>query len=219
MPQLTIHGLSETDAAAVLESAVAAPLDERVRNRILAETQGNPLALLELPRWLSATELTFGPEHAAGAAFTRQMEEGFRRQLDPLPAQTRLLLLIAAAEPLGDVGLLWRAAQRLGIGTDAAAPAEAAGLIRVWGTVRFRHPLVRSAVYRSADVQDRQAVHRALADATDQDRDPDRRAWHRAQAATDPDEAVAAELEESAGRALAQGGLWQQPRSWNGRPS
>jgi DNA-binding CsgD family transcriptional regulator len=207
LPQLTVHGLSETDAADLLESVVTTPLDKRVRDRILAETRGNPLALLELPRWYSATELTFGPERTAPATFTRRMEEGFRRQLDPLPAQTRRLLLIAAAEPLGDVGLLSRAGERLGVGLESASPAEAAGLVGVRSTVRFRHPLVRSAVYRSAEVGELKAVHRALADVTDPDRDPDRRAWHRAHAATGPDEAVAAELEQSAGRALAQGGL------------
>ncbi|TCO37642.1 regulatory LuxR family protein [Kribbella antiqua] len=207
LPQLTIHGLSATDAADLLESAVTTPLDTRVRDRILAETQGNPLALLELPRWYSATELTFGPERTAPATVTRRMEDGFRRRLEPLPPQTRRLLLIAAAEPLGDVGLLTRAGERLGLGMEAASPAEAAGLVRVRSTVRFRHPLVRSAVYHSAEVGDLRAVHRALADVTDPDRDPDRRAWHRAQAATGPDEAVAAELEQSAGRALAQGGL------------
>jgi DNA-binding CsgD family transcriptional regulator len=207
LPQLTLHGLPESDAAAVLESAVTTPLDQRVRDRLLAETRGNPLALLELPRWYSATELTFGPELSAPATVIRRMEEAFRRQLDELPPQTRRLLLIAAAEPLGDVGLLWRAAERLGLDTDAAAPAEAAGLVGVRATVRFRHPLVRSAVYRAADLAELKAVHRALADVTDPDRDPDRRAWHRAHAATGPDETVAAELEQSAGRALAQGGL------------
>jgi DNA-binding CsgD family transcriptional regulator len=206
-PQLMIDGLNEKDAVAVLDSAVTTPLDTRVRDRILAETRGNPLALLELPRWSSATELTFGPELTEAGIFMRRMEEGFRRQLEPLPPQTRRLLLIAAAEPLGDVGLLWRAAEQLGVDMDAAVPAEAAGLLGVRGTVRFRHPLVRSAVYHSADVTDLKAVHRALAEATDPERDPDRRAWHRAHASTGPDEAVAAELEQSAGRALAQGGL------------
>ncbi|MEU4294794.1 LuxR C-terminal-related transcriptional regulator [Kribbella sp. NPDC026596] len=206
-PQLMIDGLSQNDAVAVLDAAVTTPLDSRVRDRILAETRGNPLALLELPRWSSATELTFGPELPAAASFTRRMEEGLRRQVEPLPPQTRRLLLIAAAEPLGDVGLLWRAAEQLGVDMDSVIPAEAAGLVDVRGTVRFRHPLVRSAVYRSAEVTDLKAVHRALAEATDPERDPDRRAWHRAHAATGPDEAVAAELEQSAGRALAQGGL------------
>ncbi|TDW84369.1 regulatory LuxR family protein [Kribbella pratensis] len=207
LPQLAINGLSETDAAAMLESAVRTPLDDRVRGRILAESRGNPLALLELPRWYSATELTFGPELTPATAFTRRLEEGFRRQLDALPPQTRHLLLIAAAEPLGDGQLLRAAAERLGLGMDAAVPAEDSGLIGLRGSVRFRHPLVRSAVYRSAEVADLKAVHQALADVTDPLRDPDRRAWHRAHATTGPDETVAAELELSAGRAVGQGGL------------
>ncbi|MBB5790356.1 helix-turn-helix transcriptional regulator [Jiangella mangrovi] len=207
LPRLMVHGLKQADAVAVLESVVTTPLDVRVRDRILAETRGNPLALLELPRWLSSAELTFGPDQTAAGTVAGRLEERFRRRLEPLPAETRRLLLIAAAEPLGDVGLLWRAAERLGLGEDAATPAEAADLIDVWDTVRFRHPLVRSAVYRSAALRDRQAAHRALAEATDPDRDPDRRAWHRAHAASGPDEAVAAELERSADRALAHGGL------------
>jgi len=207
LPQLAIQGLSEPDAVDLLESAVTTPLDSRVRDRILAETRGNPLALLELPRWYSATELSFGPDLTAAPSFSRRLEEGFRRQVDPLPPQSRQLLLIAAAEPLGDVGLLWRATERLGIDLDAAGPAESAGLIRVRSTVRFRHPLVRSAVYRSAEANEVKLVHRVLADVTDPERDPDRRAWHRAHAATGPDAGVAEELEQSAGRALAQGGL------------
>jgi DNA-binding CsgD family transcriptional regulator len=208
LPQLTIGGLSETDAAAMLESAVRTPLDDRVRGRILAESRGNPLALLELPRWYSATELTFGPELTPASAFTRRMEEGFRRQFDALPPQTRRLLLIAAAEPLGDGELLRAAAERRGLGMDAAVPAEDSGLVGLRsGAVSFRHPLVRSAVYRSAEVADLKAVHQALADVTDPLRDPDRRAWHRAHATTGPDATVAAELEQSAGRALGQGGL------------
>ena len=127
---------------------------------------------------------------------------------------------MAAAEPVGDVSLLWRAAERLGIEADAAAPAEAAGLIELGVRVRFRHPLVRSAVYRAAAAGDRRAVHRALAEATDPDADPDRRAWHRAHAAAGPDEAVAAELERSAGRAQARGGASRRrPRSWSEPPS
>lgn len=207
LPRLTVHGLRKPDAAAVLESVVTSPLDQRVRDRILAETRGNPLALLELPRWMSSAELTFGPGQPAAGTVTSRIEEGFRRRLDTLPDDTRTLLLIAATEPLGDVGLLRSAAERLGLGLDAATAAEAAGLIDVWDTVRFRHPLVRSAVYRSAASPERRAAHRVLADVTDHDRDPDRRAWHRAHAASGPDEDVAADLEASADRALAHGGL------------
>ncbi|WP_203417000.1 ATP-binding protein [Jiangella ureilytica] len=207
LPRLMVHGLKKADAVAVLESVVTTPLDGRVRDRILAETRGNPLALLELPRWMSSAELMFGPAQPTAGTVTSRIEEGFRRQLDTLPDDTRRLLLIAATEPLGDVALLRRAAERLGLGMDAATPAEAAELIEVWDTVRFRHPLVRSAIYRSATGPDRQAAHRVLADVTDPERDPDRRAWHRAHATTDPDEDVALELERSADRALANGGL------------
>lgn len=207
LPRLAVLGLPKADAVAVLESVVTTPLDRRVRDRILAETRGNPLALLELPRSMSSAELVFGPASPAAGTVTSRIEDGFRRRLDTLPDDTRRLLLVAATEPLGDVHLLRRAAERLGLTMDAATPAEAAGLIDVWDAVRFRHPLVRSAVYHSATVPDRQAAHRVLADVTDADRDPDRRAWHRAQATTDPDEGVAAELERSADRALAHGGL------------
>jgi DNA-binding CsgD family transcriptional regulator/tetratricopeptide (TPR) repeat protein len=207
LPQLTVRGLGSSEALALLESALTSPLDKRVRDRILAETRGNPLALLELPRWFSATELTFGPEPAGASTLAGRIEQGFLRQLEPLPEHSRRLLLTAAAEPVGDVILLWQAAQRLAIKTDAAIPVETAGLIDFRGPVRFRHPLVRSVAYRSAALPERRAVHRALAEVTDPELDPDRRAWHLAHAATAPDEAVAAELERSADRALAHGGL------------
>jgi DNA-binding CsgD family transcriptional regulator len=210
LPQLTVRGLSRADADALLEATLTGPLDSRVRDRILAEAHGNPLALLELPQWFSVTELTFGPDPAGVAgprSATSRLEEGFRRQLDLLPDHSRRLLVAAAAEPLGDVDLLWRAARRLGIGTEAAIAAERAGLIELRETVQFRHPLVRSAAYRSATSAERQAAHRALAEATDADLDADRRAWHRACAASGSDENVAAELERCAARAQAQGGL------------
>ncbi|WP_350276430.1 AAA family ATPase [Kribbella sp. HUAS MG21] len=210
LPRLTLEGLSAPAARAMLESTVRGRLDARVRERILAEAHGNPLALLELPRWFTATELSFGPapENWAGhGSLTSRMEEGYRRRLELLPHASRLLLVIAAAEPIGDIRLLWRAAKRLGLGVDAARPAERAGLIELRETVRFRHPLVRSVAYRSVTVGERQAAHRALAESTDSLADPDRRAWHLASAATGPDEAVAAQLEQSADRALAQGGL------------
>ena len=186
---------------------VAGPLDERVRDRIVAETRGNPLALLELPHGRSPAELAGGFGLADEPALSGRIEESFRERLAALPPSTRLLLLIAAAEPVGDPLLVWRAAAALGIGGDAAAPATAAGLVDLGAQVRFRHPLVRSAVYRAAAPEERQRVHRALADATDAEADPDRRAWHRAQATAGLDEDVAAELEHSAGRARARGGL------------
>ena len=124
-----------------------------------------------------------------------------------LPDDARRLLLVAAADPVGDPALVWRAAQQLGIPESAAETVEAEGLLELGGRVVFRHPLVRSAVYRAARLNERRDVHRALAEATDPEIDPDRRAWHRAQAASMPDEDVAAELERSAGRAQARGGL------------
>ncbi len=208
LPQLAVLGLDPHDAAALLDTAVTSTFDPRVRDRILAESHGNPLALLELPRALSPAELAFGGAADAGATpLLHRREEEFLRQVAALPAPSRRLLLAAAAEPLGDISLLWRAAQRLGISTDAANAAEAAGLIEFRDGVRFRHLLVRSAVYRSAPPAHRRQVHEALADVTDAHVDPDRRAWHRARAAVGPDEAVAAELECSADRALAHGGL------------
>jgi DNA-binding CsgD family transcriptional regulator len=207
LPEQVVEGLSDGDARALLDSAIAGRLDERVRDRIVAETRGNPLALLELPRGLTPAELAGGFALPDASPLASQIEQSFLRQLQPLPVETRQLLLTAAAEPVGDVNLLWRAVERLGIGADAAAPAEAAGLIELSARVRFRHPLVRSAAYRAAGVGDLQEVHRALADVTDPDLDPDRRAWHRAHAAVGPDEEVAAELERSAGRAQARGGL------------
>ncbi|MEV5206163.1 AAA family ATPase [Micromonospora sp. NPDC053740] len=206
LPELRVDGLPAAEARALLDSVLPGPVDDRVRDRIVAETRGNPLALLELPRGLTPAELAFGFGGQAATPLVSRMEEGFRRRITALPADTRRLLLAAAVEPLGDVTLLWRALKRLGVGPDAAAPAEAAGLVELGTRVRFRHPLVRSAVWRSAEAAELREVHRALAEATDLDHDPDRRAWHRAHAAVGPDEEVAAELERSAGRALARGG-------------
>src|SRR3984893_3914033 len=209
LPELRLRGVGIDDAAALLESAVPGTLDARVRNRILAESDGNPLALLELPRALTAAELAFGTASRvrSTAPLANRLEQGFIRQLSALSQSSRQLLLAAAAEPIGDVPLLWRAAQRLGIGADAAAEAEAAGLIELRDRGRFPHPLVRWPISRSAPPPQRREVHQALADATDPDLDPDRRAWHRACAAVGPDENVAAELERSADRAVSLGGL------------
>jgi len=207
LPDLEVGGLRDSDARALLDSALPGPIDDRVRDRIVAETQGNPLALLELPRGLSPAELAGGFGLPAAAPLSRRIEESFGRQLEALPSEARRLLLVAAAEPYGDLPLVWRAAGRLGIPIQAAAPAVEAGLVEFGARVRFRHPLLRSASYRAASVADRQAVHRALAEVTDPAAEPDRRAWHRAQAAAGPDEQVAAELERSAGRAQARGGL------------
>jgi DNA-binding CsgD family transcriptional regulator len=208
LPELVVRGLDTPDAAELLDAAVTGTLDPRVRERILAESHGNPLALLELPRGHAVDELAFGAAASAVARpLVHRLEEEFMRQVAPLPAPSRRLLLAAAAEPVGDVSLLRRAADRLGIDTAATTAAEVAGLIEFGDRVRFRHPLVRSAVYRSAAPAQRREAHQALADATDAGVDPDRRAWHRARATVSPDETVAAELERSADRAVAHGGL------------
>ncbi|MDQ2635366.1 MAG: AAA family ATPase, partial [Actinomycetota bacterium] len=207
LPTLAVGGLRPDDARALLDSVIPGRLDERVRDRIVAETRGNPLALLELPRDLTAAELAGGFGRPDARPLDSQIEQTFLRRIESLPPQTQRLLLIAAAEPVGDAVLLMRAAQRLGVSLDAAAPAEAAGLIDIGASVRFRHPLVRSAAYRAANAEQRRAVHQALAEATDPASDPDRRAWHLANAAAGPDEEVAAELERSAGRAQARGGI------------
>ncbi len=206
-PQLRVDPLGRRDARALLESALAARLDESVLERIVAETGGNPLALLELPRGLSPAQLAGGFGLPVALPLSTGIEQSFTRRLARLPSEARRLLLLAAAEPVGDPALLWRAAQQLGIPETAAVALESEGLLMVDGAVVFRHPLVRSAVYGAAEPNERREVHRALADATDPRIDPDRRAWHRAQAAFMPDEQVAGELEHSAARAQARGGF------------
>jgi DNA-binding CsgD family transcriptional regulator len=205
LPELVIAGLVAADARRLLDATIPGRLDPGVRDRILGEADGNPLALLELPR--GGKPLAGGFGLPVEMALTSRIEQGFVGQLTPLPAPTRRLLLLAAAEPVGDVPLLWRAAERLGIGPEAAEPAEAAALIEIGARVRFRHPLVRSAAYRAAPAAERREVHRALAEVTDARLDPDRRAWHRARATEGPDEDVAGELERSADRAQGRGGL------------
>ena len=207
LPELTVAGLAQADARVLLASAMAGPLDARVRDLIVAETGGNPLALLELPRGLSPAQLAGGFGLPFAAPLRSRIEDSFARQLDGLPEATRRLLLVAAADPSGDPVLVRRAAGRLGIPAQAAESAAEAGLLEFRAYVRFRHPLVRSAAYWSASPQYRQEAHRALAEVTDPRIDPDRRAWHRAKAAAGPDEEVAAELERSAGRAQARGGM------------
>jgi DNA-binding CsgD family transcriptional regulator len=207
LPELVVTGLRHGDARALLDSVVPGRLDERVRDRIIAETRGNPLALLELPRGLTAAELAGGFGRPDAQPLASQIEQSFLRRIGSLPVAAQRLLLAAAAEPVGDVSLLRRVAEQLAIEPDAAAAAEAAGLVEFGVRVRFRHPLVRSAAYRAASAGDRQAVHRALAEATDPESDPDRRAWHGAQSATGRDEAVAGELVRSADRARARGGV------------
>jgi DNA-binding CsgD family transcriptional regulator len=207
LPDLTVPGLGERDARALLASAVGERLDAEVRDRIVAETGGNPLALRQLPRDLELAELAGGFWLPDPRPLASRIEDSFHRQFQSLPLETRRLLLTAAADPTGDVTLLWRAGELQGIPPDAAAAAETAGLVELGARVHFSHPLVRSAVYQAASAGDRREAHRALAEATDPDADADRRAWHRAHAAVGPDEEVAAELEHSAGRAQARGGF------------
>jgi DNA-binding CsgD family transcriptional regulator len=207
LAELTVSGLSDDDARALLATVLPGRVDEAVLDRIVAETHGNPLALLELPRDLTPAELAGGFMLPARKALVGQIEDTYERRLVPLPPATRRLLLVAAVEPVGDPVLLWRAADRLGIGPAAAVQACAAGLVDFSDRVRFRHPLVRSAIYRAASPQQRRSAHAALAASTDPETDPDRRAWHAAHAAAGPDEDVAAGLEASADRARARGGL------------
>jgi DNA-binding CsgD family transcriptional regulator len=206
LPQLALGGLKAEDAEAVLDSVVGGPMDRRVRDRILAEAGGNPLALLELPRTWTTAELADVLSRPIETPLAGRLEEAFARQLAALPSDSRRLLVTAAAEPLGDAALLWRAAAIRGLGPASAAPAEAAGLIEFGDRIRFRHPLVRAAAYRAASIPERHEAHGALAEATDADIDPDRRAWHRSLTTVVPDEAIAAELERAAGRARARGG-------------
>jgi DNA-binding CsgD family transcriptional regulator len=207
LPEMAVGGLAPEDARALLATVLEAPLAAAVVDQIIAETGGNPLALLELPKVLTPGELATGFLVPGARLLCARVEEGFRRRADDLPRDARRLVLVAAAEPLGDPALLWRAAARLGISAPAAPPVEEAGLIVFGDRISFRHPLVRSAVYQSASAQERREVHAALTEATDAGVDPDRRAWHRALAALGPDEEIAQDLERSAVRAQARGGL------------
>jgi DNA-binding CsgD family transcriptional regulator len=207
LPELAVEGLGNADARALLSSALRFVLDERVRDRIVADTRGNPLALLELPRGLTASQLAGGFGLLAPQELSGRIEASFQQRLAALPSETQRFLAVAAAEPIGDPVLVWGAAQRLGIAVFAATAAETEGLLTIGERVTFRHPLVRSAVYRAASADARREVHLALAEVTDSRVDPDRRAWHLAAAAAGPDEEVASELERSAGRAKSRGGL------------
>lgn len=207
LPELALGGLGDSDAHLLLASAIQGRLDPQVRDRIVAEAQGNPLALLELPLTQTPAQLAGGFGLPDARPLRSLIEESFLARARALPPDTQRLLLIAAAEPVGDTALLWRAARMLKIDPDAAAQAVDAGLIELGSRVRFRHPLVRSALYQAAGIADRREVHHALAMATDPKADPDRRAWHRAHATLGPDEAVADELEHCAQRAQARGGV------------
>ncbi len=207
LPELRLRGLSERDAALLVTSSTLGPLDKSVHERVIAEAHGNPLALLELPRGPSSSALAGGYSVAGRLPLPSRIEASYRHRIDLLPHDTQHLLLLASADPVGDPSLFWRAASVLGIPLDAAGPAEAEDLLEIDTRVGFRHPLLRSAIYRAASPERRRTAHRALAAATDPESDPDRRAWHRAQAVLGPDEDVAAELERSAGRARTRGGL------------
>ena len=206
LPELRVTGLKDADARELLASVIAGRVDEQIADQLVAEARGNPLALLELPRGLSTAQLAGGFGLPKALSLQGRIEERFRERLSGLPEDARRLVTVAAAEPSGDPALLWRAAERLAITGRTPAPAVS-GLIEIDSRVRFRHPLARSAVYGAATPELKRQVHRALAEATDPRLDPDRRAWHLAEAAPGPDEEVAAELERAAGRALARGGL------------
>ena len=207
LPQLSIQGLDEVDARALLARAVPGRLDDRVSDRIIAETGGNPLALVELSQRMSPSERAGGFAPNATGDLPGQLEARYLERIAELPAATRRLILLAAAEPLADAAVLWRAAAHLSIDPSALDPATEAALLEIDDRVRFRHPLVRSAVYRAAAPDERRSVHDALAAVSDRELSSDRRAWHRALAAAGPDEAVAADLEHSAGRAQQRCGL------------
>src|SRR3954470_15559918 len=207
LPKLVVGDLRDRPARDLLASVIPGRLDERVADQIGAEPRGNPRAFLELPRDLSAAQLAGGFGLPGAVSLAGRIEESFQRRLQTLPEDTQRLLLVAAAEPLGNPALLRGAATVLGIVGPALEPAERVGLLEVHGRVRFRHPLVRSAIYRAASAEQRRRVHRALAEATNAETDPDRRAWHLAAATAGPDESVAGELERAAGRAQARGGL------------
>ena len=207
LPELRLAGLPEQDARVLLANVVAGRLDSRVVDRIIVETRGNPLALLELPARMTAAELAGGFRLPAAGELPTHIEDHYLRRVRELPEDTQQLMLLAAAEPLGDPSLVLRAGRRLKIETSALAPAELAELLEIGARVQFRHPLVRSAVYRAAPLVSRRRVHEVLAEVSEPDDDADRRAWHRALAAAEPDEDVGAELERSAGRAQARGGF------------
>jgi DNA-binding CsgD family transcriptional regulator len=205
LPEMVLGGLPDADARHLLGSVVRWPLDERVREQVLTETRGNPRALVELLRGLPPARLAGG--FGLPGALVPGIPGSLPDQLRALPAQGRLLLLAAAAEPTGDPALLQRAARRLGIAAEAELPVAETGLVTLGTRVVFADPVVRSAIYHSAPVHDRRAAHHALAQAVHPQAEPDRRAWHQSQALGEPEEEAAAELERTAARAEARGGL------------
>ncbi len=214
LPELRLDGLAEEPARALLATVTSGPLDESVRARIIEETHGNPLALLELCRGLGAAELAGGFALPDAGDLPGRIEAQYLERLGELPEQAQRLVLLAAADPVGDAAVILRGAHVLGLDIAGINQAAQAGLLEFGVNVRFRHPLVRSAVYRAAAAGDRRAAHAALAAVTDPGVDPDRRAWHRAHATAGPDEEVAAELINSAGRALHRGGVAASAAFW-----
>ncbi len=214
LPEISLGGLDEEPARALLATVTSGPLDESVRSRIIEETHGHPLALLELCRGLGAAELAGGFALPDAGDLPRRIEAQYLERLGELPEQAQRLILLAAADPVGDAALILRGAHVLGLDAGGLDLAADAGLLEFGVNVRFRHPLVRSAVYRAAAAEDRRAAHAALAAVTDPGVDPDRRAWHRAHATAGPDEAVAAELIDSADRALRRGGVAASAAFW-----
>jgi DNA-binding CsgD family transcriptional regulator/tetratricopeptide (TPR) repeat protein len=207
LPDLTLKGLDDDDARGLLAATVTRRLDERIRDRLIADTGGNPLAILELPAVMSAAELAGGFSAPSTTTVPTHVRDAYLRRINALPKRTRQLLLLAAADPTGDPTLVWRAAITLGIGHEDLTSAQADQLFEIGSRVRFRHPLVRSAVYEAATLEDRAAAHLALASATDPEGDPHRRAWHLGSAATGPNEDVAAELERTASSVQARAGV------------
>ena len=214
LPEMQLGGLDEHSARALLASVIPAWVDESVRARVIEETYGNPLALLELGAGLSAAELAGGYAIPDATSVPRRIQDQYLARLHTLPQAVQQLVLVAAADPVGDWALLQRAARTLDLGIDAADLAADAGLLDIGAGVRFRHPLLRSAAYRAATAEERRIAHAALAAATDRKVDPDRRAWHRASAASEPDEQVAAELIGSADRAQRRGGAVAAAAFW-----
>ena len=206
-PIWPLAGLADDDARELLGAAIPGHLDTQVQDRIVAETQGNPLALLEVSRVMSKAELLGGFALPLTATQPGRLQDHYVRRIKELPPSTRQLLLLAAADPTGDATLVWRSAHALGLGPGAAAPAEAEQLIEIRSRVSFRHPLVRSAAYAAGSDDDRRDAHLALAAATAPEADPARRIWHLATAASEPDEDVAAELERMADEFEGRGGL------------
>jgi len=214
-PELRLRGLADEPARALLATVTSGPLDESVRARIIEETHGNPLALIELYRGMGAAEFAGGFALPDTGDLPKRIQDRYAARLNELPDEIQRIVLLAAADPLGDRALILRAAQILGLDMGAMNLAAKAGLLEFGANVHFRHPLMRSAAYRAAAVEDRRAAHEALAAATGPEADPDRRAWHRAHAAAGPDEAVAGELITSAGRALRRGGVAAAAAFWD----